>query len=84
MTWNTGRTLLAGRLRELSVEWDVFDRLVAEDQPARVSRSAVFMAANADLVPPALLRNYVHNRVLHERIVCMTVETLEVPSTKTV
>jgi KUP system potassium uptake protein len=78
-TWNTGRTLLAARLRELSVDWEVFDRLVAEDQPARVARSAVFMAANADRVPPALLRNYVHNRVLHERIVCMTVQTLEVP-----
>jgi KUP system potassium uptake protein len=78
-TWNTGRTLLSARLRELSVDWDVFDRLVAEDEPPRVPRSAVFMAANADRVPPALLRNYVHNRVLHERIVCMTVQTLEVP-----
>jgi KUP system potassium uptake protein len=78
-TWNTGRTLLSARLRELSVDWDVFDRVVGEDQPARVARTAVFMAANAELVPPALMRNYVHNRVLHERIVCMTVLTLDVP-----
>jgi len=78
-TWNTGRRLLSDRLREQSVEWDVFDRLVAEDKPPRIPRTAVFMAANADRVPPALLRNYVHNRVLHERIVCMTVETLETP-----
>jgi KUP system potassium uptake protein len=78
-TWNTGRQLLADRMRDLSMEFPVFAKVVSEDAPHRAPRTGVFMTTNADRVPPTLLRNLVHNCVLHERIVLLTVQTLEVP-----
>ena len=45
----------------------------------RVPGTAVFMVPNADIVPPALLHNLKHNKVLHERVVLMKVETEDIP-----
>ena len=47
--------------------------------PARVPGTAVFMTADTGVVPHALLHNLKHNKVLHERNVFLTVETLNVP-----
>ena len=41
--------------------------------------TAVFMVPNADIVPPALLHNLKHNKVLHERVVLMKVDTEDIP-----
>ncbi len=40
---------------------------------------AVFLTANPDYVPGALLHNLKHNKVLHERVVFVTVNNLDVP-----
>ncbi len=45
----------------------------------RVSGIAVFMYSNPHGVPPALLHNLKHNRVLHETVIILTVETQEIP-----
>ncbi len=42
--------------------------------------TAVFLTANLDAVPHALLHNLKHNKVLHERNVLLTVEVLETPT----
>jgi KUP system potassium uptake protein len=47
--------------------------------PTRVSGTAVFLTANPDAVPRALLHNLKHNKVLHERVVVLKVETADVP-----
>ena len=47
--------------------------------PVRVQGTAVFLTADADVVPHALLHNLKHNKVLHERNVFLTVDTLNVP-----
>ena len=47
--------------------------------PHRVSGTAVFLSGNSDGTPLALIHNLKHNKVLHERIVLLTVETQEVP-----
>jgi KUP system potassium uptake protein len=78
-TWNRGRALLAERLRDQSMPFDVFRRVIAEDKPYRAPRTAVFMTSDRERVPPALFRNLVHNRVLHERVLLVTVLTVEVP-----
>jgi KUP system potassium uptake protein len=48
--------------------------------PLRVPGTAVFLTANQDGVPHALLHNLKHNKVLHERNVLLTVETVEMPT----
>src|SRR4051812_30881576 len=45
----------------------------------RVKGTAVFMTGNPEVVPKALLHNMKHNKVLHERVVLMTVHVLDVP-----
>ena len=54
-------------------------RACKPDRPARVPGTAIFMTAQVDDVPAALLHNLKHNKVLHERIVLMTVQTEDVP-----
>jgi KUP system potassium uptake protein len=47
--------------------------------PVRVQGTAVFLTANPGAVPHALLHNLKHNKVLHQRNVLLTVETLDTP-----
>jgi KUP system potassium uptake protein len=54
------------------------NRLI-DDPPVRVPGTAVFLANSLDTVPPALLNNVKHNRVLHEQVVLLKFETLGVP-----
>jgi KUP system potassium uptake protein len=79
-TWKTGRQVLAKRLHARTLPLELFMRDVQTHPPARVPGTAVFMYGGRDGTPPALLHNLVHNKVLHERVVFLTVETLEVPT----
>ena len=79
LTWMRGREqLLVERWRE-ALPLETFLSTLRPDRPARVPGTAVFMVPNADIVPPALLHNLKHNKVLHERVVLMTVETVDIP-----
>ncbi len=78
-TWRRGRMILAERLYADALPMDLFLRRVTPQSPQRVSGTAVFMTGNADVVPHALLHNIKHNKVLHERVVILTVVTEEVP-----
>ena len=49
------------------------------DPPVRVTGTAIFMTPSNEYMPPALLHNLKHNKVLHERNVLLSVETLNVP-----
>ena len=76
-TWRTGRAILSRRfLEDLLPLTDFFDLLRVEI-PARVPGTAVFMTSIKDGTPPALLRNFMHNRVLHQHIVLLTIQTQE-------
>ena len=57
---------------------DLLTRL-AKNPPQRVAGTAVFLTATASGVPPSLLQNLRHNRVLHERVVLLTMLFDEVP-----
>ena len=78
-TWKTGRHILAKRLHATTLPFDFFLADVDMNPPPRVPGTAVFMYGNSDGTPPALLHNLVHNKVLHERVVLLTVETEEIP-----
>jgi KUP system potassium uptake protein len=79
LTWRRGRTIMFDRLRRQSVPLEQFLESVFRDPPARVPGTAVFLTATPDSVPSAMLHNLNHNKVLHERVVFVTAEVLEVP-----
>ena len=81
-TWKKGRIILAERLREASLPVDVFLQDVEKRSPTRVKGTAVFMDRTPEGIPPPLLHNLKHNKILHERIVFLTVVTDEVPRLK--
>ena len=67
------------RLNEASVPLQPFLRSLFADPPLRVPGTAVFLTATPDGTPHALLHNLNHNKVLHERVVFLTVEIRDVP-----
>jgi KUP system potassium uptake protein len=78
-TWRRGRDILFTRLRESTVPLETFLESLFRDAPQRVLGTAVFLTATPDLVPHALLHNLYHNKVLHERVVFLTVTVKDVP-----
>ena len=78
-TWRRGRELLHEEVRKEGIQLDTFLPGLMLAPPVRVPGTAVFMTADKGVVPHALLHNLKHNKVLHERNVLLTVETLNVP-----
>jgi KUP system potassium uptake protein len=76
-TWRTGRAILSRRFQEDLLPLTDFFDLLRVEIPARVPGTAVFMTSIKDGTPPALLRNFMHNRVLHQHIVLLTIQTQE-------
>lgn len=77
-TWNRGRRLMRDRMTEAALPLNVFAKS-AHGSAARVPGTAIFMASSNIGVPSALLHNIKHNKVLHERVVVLTVEIKDVP-----
>jgi KUP system potassium uptake protein len=78
-TWKTGRRLLAERLTARAVPLDDFLATIAAAPPARVAGTAVFMTAQPSGTPPALAHNVRYNKVLHERVIVLTISTARTP-----
>nr|WP_157025700.1 MULTISPECIES: potassium transporter Kup [Sphingomonas] len=77
-TWAKGRKLMIDRLREAAMPISIFIESAATSA-TRVPGTAVFMTSTPDGVPHALLHNLKHNKVLHERVVLLTVKIADVP-----
>lgn len=77
-TWAKGRKLMMERMREAAMPIKIFVSSAATSA-TRVSGTAVFMTSSADGVPHALLHNLKHNKILHERIVLLTIKIANVP-----
>ncbi len=78
-TWKRGREFLVRRLRRQTLSVEKFVADIEQSKPTRVSGLAVYLTGYQYGVPPALMHNYKHNKVLHEQVVLLTVETVEVP-----
>lgn len=78
-TWRRGREIMFDRLYRGAPSLPSFLTSLPSRPPARVPGTAVFLTANPDAVPRALLHNLKHNKVLHERVVVLKVETEDVP-----
>jgi KUP system potassium uptake protein len=78
-TWRRGREVMFERLNESAVPLDPFLKSLFRDPPHRVPGTAIFLTATPEATPHALLHNLNHNKVLHERVVFLTVEIRDVP-----
>jgi len=79
ITWKRGREILSKRMMEKTVPLKLLLADLAAEPPVRVPGTAVFMYGSSDGTPPALVLNLTHNKVLHEKIVFLTVTTEDVP-----
>jgi len=77
-TWARGRKLMIQRMSEAAMPAHIFIKSAASSA-ARVPGTAVFMTTSADGIPHALLHNLKHNKVLHERVLLLTVKIEDVP-----
>lgn len=77
-TWSRGRALMRQNMAEGSIPMEVFAKS-AHSSAARVPGTAIFMASTNSGVPSALLHNIKHNKVLHERVVVLTIAIQDVP-----
>ncbi|MBX9642474.1 MAG: potassium transporter Kup [Novosphingobium sp.] len=77
-TWSRGRNLMRQSMTEGTIPMEVFAKS-AHSSATRVPGTAIFMASAASGVPSALLHNIKHNKVLHERVVILTVAIQDVP-----
>ncbi len=78
-TWYRGRELLFARFRQDSLPLKSFLARLPQSRTTRVPGMAVFMTGQADYLPGALLHNLKHNKVLHERVLFVTVTNDDIP-----
>ena len=78
-TWKTGRRLVAERLTARALPLEQFVAATVAHEPIRVPGTAVFMTAQPRGTPPALVHNLRHNKVLHQRVIILSVQTTHTP-----
>ena len=78
-TWTRGREILLGRISEGSMPLKLFLESIAASPPIKVEGTGVFLTTNPDGVPNALLHNLKHNKVLHERVVILSLVVEDIP-----
>ncbi|WP_414920072.1 potassium transporter Kup [Pseudomonas sp. IT-P218] len=78
-TWKRGRKIIVERLDETALPLPLFIDSIRSQPPHRVQGTAVFLTARTDAVPHALLHNLLHNQVLHEQVVLLTVVSEDSP-----
>ncbi|MFL6248728.1 MAG: potassium transporter Kup [Thermoanaerobaculia bacterium] len=74
-TWRLGRKILNERLTEQGISIENFLKELENNRIPRVPGTAIFMSRSADGVPTTLLHNIKHNKIVHQRVVLLTVET---------
>lgn len=78
-TWKRGRDLLLTRWQNDSMPLAPFLARLPQSRTIRVPGLAVFLTGQPDYVPTSLLHNLKHNKVLHERVLFVTVQTADEP-----
>ncbi|CAH2600885.1 putative potassium transport system protein kup [Rhodovastum atsumiense] len=78
-SWKRGRDLLLSRWKQDSLPLASFLARLPQSRTIRVPGIAIFLTGNPDYVPNALLHNLKHNKVLHERVLFVTVHNEDIP-----
>ena len=79
MTWKRGKELVYSRAEGTNLPLVPFMESLLAHPPVRVEGTAMFMHSDLDNVPNSLLHNLKHNRVLHERVVFLSIHTEDIP-----
>jgi KUP system potassium uptake protein len=81
--WRSGRRRLKTHLDLQREPTDAFLKNLATESPHRVSGTAVFLASSVHEMPSTLIHHLEHNRVLHERVILLTIVTDDQPRVPT-
>jgi KUP system potassium uptake protein len=79
LTWRRGRQLVVGKMKVTATDLEPCLARLLATPPHRVPGTGVFLVANRAVVPRSFMHNLAHNKVLHERVVFLTVKVDEVP-----
>jgi KUP system potassium uptake protein len=79
-TWKRGRNIVVSSLRESALPLDLFMQDIARREPVRVPGTAIFLTSDASGVPPVMLHHLKHNKVLHQRVVILSLQTRDIPT----
>ena len=82
LTWKSGRELVFNNLKKQAIPLNDFLQSLFHSPPHRVDGTGIFFRAEGDGVPHAMLHNLLHNKVLHERIVFLTVYNDDIPAVR--
>ncbi|MBL8587558.1 MAG: potassium transporter Kup [Methylobacteriaceae bacterium] len=74
-TWARGTRLLNQKTHRDSIPLADLSRMLEKSKPTRVPGTAIFLTSDTEVAPAALMHNIKHNKVLHERVVVMSVKT---------
>ena len=78
-TWMRGSGILTAKTHRDSLPTRELIRMLEKSRPTRVSGTAIFLTSDPDVAPSALMHNLKHNKVLHERVLVMSVKTESTP-----
>ncbi len=81
-TWRAGRRMISKKMEPSHMATQAFLESIALQPPHRVVGTAIFLTENAGSVPGALLHNLKHNKILHEKVILMSLRTEPVPRVK--
>ena len=79
-TWKRGRVQLGAIQEAGALPLDLFLHGLDRNPPVRVKGTAVFMTSDVTVAPPVLVHHLKHNKVLHQRVILLSVVTKEVPA----
>lgn len=79
-TWKKGRKILAAALKARSIPVEDFLRKIQDSHPLRVPGTGIYMSSDTWGVPVPLLHNLKHNKIIHERVIILTILSEEVPA----
>ncbi|MGJ8708964.1 low affinity potassium transporter Kup [Pantoea agglomerans] len=78
-TWKSERFRLLRRMHEHGNSLEAMIASLEKSPPVRVPGTAVYMSRALNVIPFAMLHNLKHNKVLHERVVLLTLRTEDAP-----
>ncbi len=79
MTWVKGRKILIDQGKRSGSTVKTFMKTVEKSPPVRIPGTAVYMSSTPDNLPNALLINFRHNKILHEKVILLSLITRDVP-----
>jgi KUP system potassium uptake protein len=78
-TWKKGRSILSQRVKETTITLAQLKEQLRHEELATVPGTAVFMSSDSERIPPTLLHNIEHNKVLHDTVIFLSVIVEDIP-----